>query len=95
MSKLWTLIGGLFALMAAALLYVTGQRDRAQELSDRAKRDAEARQAMIDAERAIARAKAEAHKKAIEVQREHDKHKEAGTRPEFFGDSRLHYRRDS
>lgn len=94
MTRLWGWIAAAFGFLLAALLFVAGQRDRARETARRAQREAQAREAISDAERAVERARAQAREKSSEVQREHDDHKSAGTRPAVFGDQRLHHRRD-
>lgn len=94
MSRLWSAIVMAFALMGAALLYMTGQRNKAQEMAAKARADAELREAIQEAERAIDSARAQARGEAIENQREQQIQESAGTRPDRFGDQRLHDRQN-
>lgn len=70
MTKLWAWVAAAFGLMGAALLYVSGQRDRAREAASRAKAEAKSKSAIIDVERAIDAARAQARKQSTETQRE-------------------------
>ena len=72
MHRLWTFIAAAFGLLAAALLFVAGQRNRAREALARTRAEARGREAVIEAERAIDHARALAREKAQEVQREAD-----------------------
>lgn len=76
MSSLWAKVSGalvmIVGLLGAALLFVSGQRDRAKEATSRAKAEAQSRSAVLDAERAIDRARAQAREQSSEVQREAD-----------------------
>lgn len=98
LSSLWSKIAGALALVAgllgAALLYTSGQRDRAREAATRAKAEAQSKSAVLEAERAIDQARARARQESQEVQRENDQHQSAGTRPSMFGDRRLHDRQN-
>jgi len=60
----------IIGLMGAALLFVSGQRDRAKEAASRARAEAQSKSAVIDAERAIETARAQAREKSQGVQRE-------------------------
>ncbi|MDW0360830.1 hypothetical protein Q8G38_16070 [Halomonas venusta] len=83
-SNLWAKIAGFLAmvigLLGAALLYTSGQRDRAKEAASRAKAEAKSKSAVLEAERAIDDARAKVREKSNEVQREADQ-RPAGTRP--------------
>lgn len=94
MVRLWGFIAVAFALMGAALLYMTGQRDKAREVAAKARADAQLREALLEAERAIGNARAGVRNEASENQREQDIQKSSGTRPDRFGDQRLHNRQD-
>ncbi len=84
MSNLWAKITGflvmIIGLLGAALLYTSGQRDRARDAAARAKAEAKSKSAVLEAERAIDHARAQARQNASEVQREADQ-RPAGTRP--------------
>lgn len=84
MSNLWAKITGflvmIIGLLGAALLYTSGQRDRAKEAVSRAKAEAKSKSAVLEAERAIDYARAQARQKSTETQREADQ-RPAGTRP--------------
>lgn len=75
-SNLWAKIAGFLAmvigLLGAALLYTSGQRDRAKEAASRAKAEAKSKSAVLEAERAIDNARAQARQKSAETQREAD-----------------------
>ncbi|WP_417837656.1 hypothetical protein [Thalassospira tepidiphila] len=75
-SNLWAKIAGFLAmvigLLGAALLYTSGQRDRAKEAASRAKAEAKSKSAVLEAERAIDDARAQVREKSNEVQRESD-----------------------
>lgn len=75
-SNLWAKIAGFLAmiigLLGAALLYAGGQRDRAKEAASRAKAEAKSKSAVLEAERSIDNARAQARQKSSEVQRESD-----------------------
>ncbi|QPI62423.1 hypothetical protein [Vreelandella venusta] len=75
-SNLWAKIAGFLAmvigLLGAALLYTSGQRDRAKEAASRAKAEAKSKSAVLEAERAIDDARAQVREKSNEVQREAD-----------------------
>lgn len=94
MSRLWGWVVAAFGMLGAALLYVAGQRNRAREAAARAKAEAKGREIVQEVERAIDNARAKAREQAAEIQSEHDKHKASGTRPDMFGDDRLHNRRN-
>jgi len=74
MGGIWAKAVGVLVmvigLMGAALLFVSGQRDRAKEAASRARAEAQSKSAMIDAERAIETARAQAREKSQGVQRE-------------------------
>lgn len=72
MARPWGWVAAAFGLLVAALLFVIGQRDRARETARRARHEAQAREAISDAERAVERARAQAREKASEVQHDAD-----------------------
>jgi hypothetical protein len=84
MSSLWAKLSGalvmIVGLLGAALLYTGGQRDRAKEAASRAKAEAQSKSAVLEAERAIDTARANARTESNEVQREADQRPTA-TRP--------------
>ena len=84
MSSLWAKLSGalvmIVGLLGAALLFVSGQRDRAKEATSRAKAEAQSKSAVLDAERAIDTARANARTESNEVQREADQ-RPKGQRP--------------
>ena len=84
MSSLWAKLSGalvmIVGLLGAALLFVSGQRDRSKEATSRAKAEAQSKSAVLDAERAIDTARANARTESNEVQREADQ-RPKGTRP--------------
>jgi hypothetical protein len=71
----------IVGLLGAALLYTGGQRDRAKEAASRAKAEAQSKSAVLEAERAIDTARANARTESNEVQREADQRPTA-TRPD-------------
>ncbi|KTG25396.1 hypothetical protein AWR38_01095 [Idiomarina sp. WRN-38] len=83
-STIWSKVAGalvaIIGLLGAALLYTSGQRDRAKEAVSRAKAEAKSKSAVIEAERAIDTARANARQESIEVQRNADD-RPSGTRP--------------
>jgi hypothetical protein len=85
MSSLWAKLSGalvmIVGLLGAALLFVSGQRDRAKEAASRAKAEAQSKSAVLEAERAIDTARANARTESNEVQREADQRPTA-TRPD-------------
>ncbi len=85
LSSVWAKIAGFFALLAglmgAALLYTGGQRDRAREAATRARAEAQSKSAVLDAERAIDNARAQARQQSAETQHESDS-RPATTRPD-------------
>lgn len=97
-SSIWAKVSGalvmIIGLLGAALLYTSGQRDRAKEAASRAKAEAKSKSAVLEAERAIDKARASARKESQEVEHVNEQHKSAGTRPDRFGDSRLHDRQN-
>lgn len=84
MSNLWAKITGflvmVIGLLGAALLHTGGQRDRAKEAASRAKAEAKGKSAVLEVERAIDTAKAQAREQSNEVQREADE-RPKGQRP--------------
>ena len=74
MSGIWAKAVGvlvmIIGMMGAALLFVSGQRDRAKEATSRAKAEAQSKSAVLDAERDIDNARAQAREKSQGVQRE-------------------------
>lgn len=80
MSRLWPIVLMVIGLLGAALLFVAGQRNRAREAAARARAEAKSREAVMEAERAIDNARAQAREKTEEVQREADD-RPTGTRP--------------
>ncbi len=97
-STIWSKVAGalvaVIGLLGAALLYTSGQRDRAKEAASRAKAEVKSKSAVLEAERAIDNARAQARTESQGVQRENDQHQSAGTRPSMFGDRRLHDRQN-
>lgn len=83
-STLWAKVSGalvmIIGLLGAALLYTSGQRDRAKEAASRAKAEAKSKSAVLEAERAIDDARAQVREKSAEKQREADKRPD-GKRP--------------
>lgn len=75
-STTWSKVAGalvaIIGLLGAALLYTSGQRDRAKEAASRAKAEAKSKSAVLEAERAIDNARAQARQKSAETQREAD-----------------------
>lgn len=84
MSNLWSKAAGflvmVIGLLGAALLYTGGQRDRAKEAASRARAEAKSKSAVLEAERAIDTARADARKESQGVQRESDERPQ-GQRP--------------
>lgn len=72
MQKIFGALVMIIGLLGAALLYVGGQRDRAREAATRARAEAQSKSAVLEAERAIDHARAEARKESQEAQREAD-----------------------
>ena len=76
MSNLWAKVTGfllmVIGLLGAALLYTSGQRDRAKEAASRAKAQAKSKSAVLETERAIDTARADARKESQGVLREAD-----------------------
>ncbi|MGM0783885.1 MAG: hypothetical protein ACQEUM_07220 [Pseudomonadota bacterium] len=72
MSRLWGWIAAAFAVMAAALLYMTGQRDKAKEQAKQARVSLQASEAARDVDAAARKAQTQAREKTAEVQREDD-----------------------
>lgn len=76
-SNLWAKAIGflvmIIGLLGAALLYTGGQRDRAKEAASRAKAEAKSKSAVLEVERAIDTARANARTESQGVQREADK----------------------
>lgn len=70
----------VIGLLGAALLYTGGQRDRAKEAASRAKAEAKSKSAVLEVERAIDTARANARKESQGVQREADE-RPKGQRP--------------
>lgn len=95
MSRLWGWVAAAFAALGAALLFVSGQRDRAREAAEVAKAKTHSIEAAREVEHRIDNARAEARMQAQEVEREQMEHQAAGTRPGHFGDSRMHDDKDS
>ena len=75
-SNLWAKVTGfllmIIGLLGAALLYTSGQRDRAKEAASRAKAEAKSKTAVLEAERAIDNARAQTRQKSAETQSEAD-----------------------
>ncbi len=70
----------VIGLLGAALLFVGGQRDRAKEAAGRAKAEAKSKNAVLEAERSIDKARAQSREQSSEVQREADQ-RPKGQRP--------------
>lgn len=83
-STIWAKLSGalvmIIGLLGAALLYTSGQRDRAKEAASRAKAEAKSKSAVLEVERAIDDARAQVREQSAEKQREADQ-RPAGTRP--------------
>lgn len=75
-STVWSKVAGVLimtiGLLGAALLFVGGQRERAKEAASRAKAEAASKSAVLEIERAIDNAKAQAREQSNEVKREAD-----------------------
>ncbi|MDW0357707.1 hypothetical protein Q8G38_00085 [Halomonas venusta] len=75
-SAVWSKVAGVLimtiGLLGAALLFVGGQRERAKEAASRAKAEAASKSAVLEIERAIDNAKAQAREQSNEVKREAD-----------------------
>ncbi len=72
MLKLWGWIAAGASLLLAALLLVTGQRDRAREKAKATKVKFQTSEATRGAEHAARKAQADAREQTTEVQREAD-----------------------
>jgi hypothetical protein len=74
MGGIWAKVVGalvmIIGLMGAALLLVGGQKDRAREAASRARAEAKSKSAVMDVERAIDTARAQAREQSAEVQNE-------------------------
>lgn len=83
-STIWSKAAGalvaVIGLLGAALLYTSGQRDRAKEAASRAKAEAKSKSAVLEVERAIDTARAQVREKSAEKQHEADS-RPKGTRP--------------
>lgn len=77
LSNLWTRVSGallmIIGLLGAALLYTSGQRDRAKEAASRAKAEAQSKSAVLEVERAIDDARAQVREQSAEKQRDANK----------------------
>lgn len=71
LSRLWGWIAAAFAVMGAALIYVSGQRDRAREATEVARGKARSENEARKVERRIDQARAEARRKSAETVNEH------------------------
>ncbi|MDI5890618.1 hypothetical protein [Halomonas rhizosphaerae] len=80
MSRLWGWIAAGFAILAAGLLYMTGQRDKAREQAKQARVSLQASQASREVDAAARKAQEQARTESAEVQREADDRPE-GQRP--------------
>jgi len=72
MSRLWGWIAAAFAILAAALLYMRGQRDKAREHVKQARVNLQASEASREVDAAARKAQAQARTDSAEVQREAD-----------------------
>lgn len=72
LNKLWGWVVAAFGIMAAVLLFVIGQRDKARNQAQKTAIDLQAREAMQDVERAADRAREQARSNAAEQQRSAD-----------------------
>jgi hypothetical protein len=74
MGGIWAKVVGalvmIIGLMGAALLLLSGQKNRAKEAASRAKAEAKSKSAVMDAERAIDTARAQAREQSAAVKRE-------------------------
>lgn len=72
MSRLWGWIAAGIAILAAALLYMTGQRDKAREQAKQARVSLQASEASREVDAAARKAQEQARTESAEVQREAD-----------------------
>ena len=72
-AKVVVAMAMIIGMMGAALLYVGGQKDRAREAASRARAEAKSKSAVMDVERAIDTARAQAREQSAEVQNEAEK----------------------
>lgn len=83
-NTLWSKLTGalvmVIGLLGAALLYTGKQKERAKEAANRAIAEARSKSAVLEAERAIDTARANAREQSNEVQREADNRPD-GERP--------------
>ena len=80
MNRLWGWIVAAFAILGAALLYMTGQRNKARETAKRARVAVQTSEANRHADHAARKAQEAARAQSKEVQREADE-RDSGTRP--------------
>lgn len=88
------LIGGVFVLLIGALGVLFKQRNNARDEAKDAKLGQAQEKARREQEQRIAANQQKAREDAQHVQRENEQHQSAGTRPDRFGDSRLHDRQN-
>ncbi|RUR48809.1 hypothetical protein [Vreelandella populi] len=88
------LIIGLFVMLIGGLGVLFTQRNTARKKADDANRTAAYERAAREMEQRINTSQQKAREEAQHVQRENEQHQSAGTRPDAFGDSRLHDRQN-
>ena len=80
MNRLWGWIVAAFAILGAALLHMTGQRNKARDAAKRARVAVQTSEANRQADHAARKAQEAARAKSEEVQNEADE-RDSGTRP--------------
>lgn len=83
------LIMGVIALMGGYIAVLLKQRNTARKQADDNAQAASQERTRREQEQRIAANREKAREDSQHVQREHDQHKSAGTRPAMFGDPRL------
>lgn len=98
LSSLWKYIAlalsVVASLLGAALLYTSGQKEKAKEVARSAKAKAKSQVIIREVEHTITEAREAERARAVEVEREQMEARQSGKRPRVFGDSRLHNDRD-
>lgn len=72
MTRVWAWLAAAIGILAAALLYMTGQRDKAKAQAKRARVNLQASEASREVDTAARKAQEQARTKTAEVQREAD-----------------------
>lgn len=80
LSRLWGWVAAGFSILLAALLFVSGQRDKAKRKAKTAKKQASAERTARDVEKKANAAQAAAREESNEVQR-HDDDRPSSKRP--------------